>query len=93
MVSMDVIDAFLRREEAEGRLLKTDGERLLASDQLIAEWFSTGFRVVTENQGKEREQAKDMLVHAVLARMAQQQLRPVQSASRRKNQRLSMLHR
>ena len=80
MSEMDVVEAFLSQEPAEGTSVATDGERLCINSEVIAEWFDAGIVVTPLMQGPLHERLKDRLVHSVLLRMAGQQ--PA-SASRR----------
>ncbi|MGD0999760.1 MAG: hypothetical protein ABSA67_03585 [Candidatus Brocadiia bacterium] len=80
MSEMDVVEAFLSQEPAEGSPVATDGERLCINSEVIAEWFDAGIIVTPLKQGQMHERLKDRLVHSVLLRMAGQQ--PV-GASRR----------
>ena len=73
MSEMDVVEAFLSQEPAEGTSVATDGERLCINSEVIAEWFDAGIVVTPLKQGPLHEELKDRLVHAVLLRMAGQQ--------------------
>jgi hypothetical protein len=73
MSEMDVIEAFLSQEPAQGLPVVTDGERLFINSEVIAEWFEAGIIVTPVKQGQLHERLKDRLVHSVLLRMAGQQ--------------------
>ncbi len=73
MTDMDVVEAFLSQEPAEGSPVATDGERLCINEVVVAEWFEAGIIVTPLKQGQMHERLKDRLVHSVLLRMAGQQ--------------------
>lgn len=73
MSEMDVVEAFLSQERAEGTPVRTDGERLCIDSEVIAEWYDGGIDVTQWKQGPLHERLKDRLVHSVLLRMAGQQ--------------------
>ena len=64
MSEMDVVEAFLSQEPAEGSPVATDGERLCINAEVIAEWFEAGIIVTPVKQGQLHEQLKDRLVHS-----------------------------
>ncbi len=74
MSQMDVVEAFLSQEPAEGSSMTTDGERLCINSEVVAEWFDAGIMVTPAKQGQLHERVKDRLVHTVLLRMAGQQM-------------------
>jgi len=84
MSEMEVVEAFLSQEPADGTSMTTDGERLCINSEVIAEWFDAGMIVTPVKQGQLQERIKDRLVHTVLLRMAGQQTvearRPVTAA-------------
>jgi hypothetical protein len=69
MSDMDVVEAFLNQEPAEGASVATDGERLWVNSEVIAEWFEAGMMVTLAKQGRLHERLKDRLVHSILLRM------------------------
>jgi hypothetical protein len=68
VTEQDVINAFVTRTKAECPLLRSDGLRLYAEGEAIAEWSAERLAIEPRRQGSAAERCKDLLTHAILLR-------------------------
>ena len=69
MTEQDVINAFLAGRKAESLPLRSDGARLYAGKDSIAEWAPQRLVIEPRRQEAASERCKDLLTHAILSSM------------------------
>jgi hypothetical protein len=68
VTDQDVINAFVTGSKAESPALRSDGLRLYAEGEAIAEWSAQRLVIEPRRQAAAAERCKDLLTHAILLR-------------------------